>query len=144
MQIIKQQALGFIYIQKQARGPSTRLAAVSYTHLDVYKRQHMEIFSSLASAVRPSSIFSDQAISIVKQFVESGAREFWEHKVLGPDGTSYHLIGGSGQLQIAEPRFMEDDLNTLVELGVLRLDFGSRGTRKFIITRQAVQLANST
>jgi hypothetical protein len=104
---------------------------------------HVETFSNLAAAVRSSSILSDQAISIVKQFVASGAREFWEHKALGPEGTSYHLIGGSGKLEIPEPRFAEDDLNTLVELGILRLDFGSKGTRKFIITRQAVQLANT-
>ena len=105
---------------------------------------HVEAFSNLATSVRPNSILSDQAISIIKQFVASGAQEFWEHKVLGPGGTSYHLMGSSsGKLEIAEPRFVEDDLNTLVELGIFRLDFGSRGTRKFIITRQAAQLANS-
>lgn len=104
---------------------------------------HVETFSSLATSVRPNGVLSDQAISIVKQFAASGANECWERKYLGPEGTSYHFIGGSGELQIDEPRFVEDDLNTLVELGILRLDFGSKGTRKFIITRQAVQLASS-
>ena len=105
---------------------------------------HVETFSNLATAVRSSSILSDQAISIVKQFVGSGAQELWEHTVLGPEGTTYHLMkGGTGTLEITEPRFVEDDLNTLVELGIFRLDFGSRGTRKFIVTRQAVQLAES-
>lgn len=105
---------------------------------------HVEIFSNLASTVRPSIILSKQAISIVQQFAASGAHECWEHKFLGPEGSSYQFIGGKGELQIDEPRFIEDDLKTLVELGVLRLDFGSKGTRKFIITRQAVQLAEST
>jgi hypothetical protein len=104
---------------------------------------HVETFSSLATSVRPSVALSSQSISIIKQFVASGANEMWERKVLGPSGTSYHFIGGSGALQIDEPRFVEDDLNTLVEFGILRLDYGSKGTRKFIITRQAVQLANS-
>jgi hypothetical protein len=105
---------------------------------------HVKTFSSLATTIRPGSILSNQAISIVNQLVASGAQEFWERKVLGPGGTSYHLMGGaSGVLEIAEPRFVEDDLNILVELGMLRQDFGSKGTRKFIITRQAVQLASS-
>ncbi|MCD9097512.1 hypothetical protein LU699_08710 [Luteimonas fraxinea] len=104
---------------------------------------HVGTFSNLATSVRPSTVLSAQAISIVKQFVASGANECWERKVLGPAGTRYHFIGGSDGLQIDEPRFVEDDLDTLVEFGILRLDYGSKGTRKFIITRQAVQLANS-
>lgn len=105
---------------------------------------HIHTFSSLAIAIKPGIALSDQAISIVKQFVESGANECWEQKFFGPEGASYQFIGGDGSLNISEPRFIEDDLNTLVELGILRLDYGSKGTRKFIITRQAVKLADST
>ena len=104
---------------------------------------HVETFSSLAISVRPSSVLSNQAIAIVKQLAKSSASEFWEHRTLGRDGPTYHLIGAAETLEIKEPRFIEDDLSTLVELGILRLDFGSKGTRKFLITRQAVALANS-
>jgi len=104
---------------------------------------HIHTFSSLATAVKPSTVFSEQAISIVKQFVASGAKECWEHKFLGPEGSSYQFIGGQGILEISESRFIEDDLNTLVEFGILRLDYGSKGARKFIITRQAVQFVSS-
>lgn len=104
---------------------------------------HIQTFSSLATTVKPSTVLSEQAISIVKQFAASGANECWEHKFLGPEGPSYQFIGGSGELEVTEPRFIEDDLNTLVDLGILRLDYGSKGTRKFIITRQAMKLADS-
>ncbi|RYG86542.1 MAG: hypothetical protein EON58_21625 [Alphaproteobacteria bacterium] len=104
--------------------------------------RHVQTFSTLATTIRPSTVLSDQAISILKQFTASGANECWERKHLG--GCSYSFIGGSGQLKIDEPRFLEDDLNTLVEFGILRLDYGSSGTRKFIITRQAVELATSS
>lgn len=104
---------------------------------------NIECFSNLASTIRPDTIFSEQAISIVKQFTASGASECWESSELGHDATSLILIDGTGQLEIKEPRFLEDDLRTLVDLGVLRLDYGSRGTRKFFITRKAVLLAES-
>jgi len=102
---------------------------------------HVKTFSALATTVRPDSVISEQAFSIVKQFADSGANECWEQKYLG--GTRYHFIGGAGNLEVLEPRFIEDDLKTLVELRILRLEYGSKGTRKFIITRQAVQLATS-
>lgn len=101
----------------------------------------IETFSSLATTIRPDSIFSEQAISIVKQFVASGASECWEQKYLGDKDSIFSLIG-AGQLNIEEPRFVEDDFRTLVEFGILRLDFGSKGTRKFIITRKAVLLVS--
>ena len=102
---------------------------------------HVETFSTLATTVRSDSVLSDQAMSIVEQFADSGANEMWEQKYLG--GTRYHFIGGAGSLQVEEPRFIEDDLNTLIDLGIFRLDFGGKGTRRFIFTRQAAQLAKS-
>ncbi|MCT7945417.1 MULTISPECIES: hypothetical protein [Shewanella] len=101
---------------------------------------NIDTFSSLATTIRPDSIFSEQAISIVKQFVVSGASEIWESSELGTREPAFIFLGGSGRVNINEPRFVEDDLKTLVEFGILRLDYGSKGTRKFIITRKAVQL----
>lgn len=104
---------------------------------------HVETFSSLATTIRPSSVLSEQAITVVKQFVASGAKEFWQTQYLGDTGPKFILMGVSGNLDVAEPRFIEDDLNTLVELGILRLKYGSNGTKQFVITRQAVALAES-
>ena len=51
-------------------------------------------------------------------------------------GTTYQTTDGQTKvLTINVPRFIEDDLNTLSELGLLRVDYGSRGDRFFIITR---------
>lgn len=108
---------------------------------------HVEIFSPLAGTMRPDSVLSEQAHSIIKQFSDSGSEECWEQKTI--NSTRYYFIrnrdgtGSGGVLEISEPRFIEDDLNTLLELGIIRVDYGSKGTRKFIITRQAVQIANS-
>lgn len=104
---------------------------------------HVETFSSLAITVRPSSVLSEQAIAVVKQFVASGAKEFWQTQFLSDLGPKFVLMGASGNLDVAEPRFIEDDLNTLVELGILRLKYGSKGTKQFVITRQAAALAQS-
>ena len=104
---------------------------------------HVVTFSSLATAIRPSSVLSEQAIAIVKQFVASGAKEFWQTQYLGDAGPSFMLIGASGKLDVGDPRFVEDDLSTLVELGILRLKYGSAGTKQFVITRQAVALVAS-
>ncbi len=104
---------------------------------------HVETFADLAIEIQPNSGLSGQAISIVKQFSSSGAREIRERKNVGAGQTSYHLIGAQEDLAIPEPRFAEDDFNTLVELGYLRVDYTSQGNRKFIITRQADSLANA-
>ena len=104
---------------------------------------HIEAFSSLATAIRPSSVLSAQAISVIKQFVASGAKEFWQTQYLSDLGPKFMLVGASGNLDVTDPRFIEDDLNTLVELGILRLKHGSKGTKQFVITRQAVVLAES-
>ena len=47
--------------------------------------------------------------------------------------------GGSGDIHFDEPRFLEDDLNILVEYGFLRLEFIGSGSRVFHLTRQAVE-----
>jgi hypothetical protein len=45
-----------------------------------------------------------------------------------------------GNIEIIDPRFVEADLETLVNLGLLRMDYGSQGTQWFGITREAVRL----
>lgn len=103
---------------------------------------NISLFSALASSTNPESIISDQAVSIIRQLVESGAKEFLEIKVKTGDPDTYTLMGVPGEIKYNEPRFMEDDLNTLVALGLLRLEFGSRGSRRFQVTRNAVNFVS--
>jgi hypothetical protein len=100
-------------------------------------------FNGLASATNPESVLSPQAVSVIKQLVDSGAKEFIEHKYMSGEPDAYTLIGAPGDISYDEPRFMEDDLNTLVELGLLRLEFGSRGSKRFQVTRNAVKLVST-
>jgi hypothetical protein len=102
----------------------------------------IEGFDSLAQAVNPSSILSEQAISILKQFQDSGASKALELKMLS--GTEYMFIDASGKLQINEPRFVDDDLTTLLECGLLRHDYNSKGDKLYIFTRAASRLVSES
>ena len=100
----------------------------------------IEDFGSLAKAVNPGSILSEQAISILRQFQNSGESKAIELKVMG--GTEYMFIDSSGNLQIDEPRFVEDDLRTLLEYGLLRHEYNSKGDNLYIFTRAASRLVS--
>jgi hypothetical protein len=96
-------------------------------------------FSGIAKAVHKKSIFSDQAISILTQFVESGAKVFLEHKNWRGEKDEYHLMdGATGTITYNEPRFMDDDLDTLVYNDLLTLETSSKGTKSFFVTRSAL------
>lgn len=45
-------------------------------------------------------------------------------------------------LEITEQRFVEDDLNTLVEYGLLRHDYNPKGDNIYIFTRAASRLVS--
>lgn len=95
-------------------------------------------FSELAKVIHPESALSEQAISILRQLVNSGAKLFMEHKVMTGAPDEYVLIdGGHGRIQYDEPKFIEDDLQQLLSLNLLQLEHGSRGSRRFLITRAA-------
>ena len=104
----------------------------------------LDEFSGLANAIHAESVFSDQAISILKQFVQSGAKIMGEFTISSEDIPDKYILreGGQGEIEYDEPRFIEDDLQTLVKTGLLNLQYTSKGSRKFIITRPAVAFIN--
>lgn len=100
------------------------------------------LFNELASALRPSSKISNQAVSIVKQLVDSGAEKFVWLKVMTGEPDELILIGGNKRaIEFDDQRFLEDDLQTITELGLVRLTYGSKGTQNYHITRSAVEFA---
>ena len=99
---------------------------------------HVKEFSGLVSTLYPEIDISDQAVSILKQLVNSGAKLFMEHTAMSSPDEYMLLEGAGGKISYTEPQFMEDDLNTLIELGFLRLDYGSGGSRRFYVTRKAL------
>ena len=100
-----------------------------------------EGFSELASAIKPEVVLSAQALSILRQFEASGGSKMIQLKSLGP--VQYLFLDGNGQLEIDEPRFIEDDINTLIELGLLRQDYNRKGGSLYVYTRAASKLVAS-
>jgi len=106
---------------------------------------NIQEFSGLALTIHPQASISDQAVSVLRQLVNSGAKLFMEHKLRTGKPNEYILLEGAhGQIEYKEPRFIEDDLNNLVELGLVRLEFGSQGSRRFCVTRNAVDFIHAT
>jgi hypothetical protein len=99
----------------------------------------MEGMHEISDAISPQSKLSNQCVSILKQFEKSGGSLFLEMKMRGR--AIYQVLDGSGgNIEIEEPRFVEDDLQTLVDLNLLMLEYNKSGGRVFRITRSAVGL----
>lgn len=96
-------------------------------------------FSQIAEAINPNFRLSDQAISILKQFEDAEASKALDHHTRA--GLALIFIDGkSGQIEITEQRFLEDDLNKLVSLGLLIHGHSSKGSNLYTITREASNL----
>lgn len=98
-------------------------------------------FSELTDALKSNARLSPQALSILRQFESSGASKIIES--LTHAGLSLSYIGARGEIEIDDPRFIEDDLNILVDLQLLRPAIASNGSNMYIFTRAASELVNS-
>lgn len=112
----------------------TKLSALDDSLLRL--ASHIEGFNEISKAVAPNIELSDQSISILKQLNASGGSFFMELKTLG--ATMYQVMDASSEIDIAEPRFVDDDLKQLCDLGLLLPDMNSKGERLFRITRASV------
>lgn len=104
-----------------------------------------DAYRGLAQAAHPTSALSAQAISLLQQFHESGASKILAIQYL--DGTkSLPIVDGptNGELQITDARFLDDDLATLVELGLLGLDHNGKGDRLYSFRRSAARFVESS
>ena len=99
-------------------------------------------FSEIAKAINPNTLLSKQAISLLCQFDASQGSKLLEGHYVG--GMRLHILDGNGgAIEVKEPRFIEDDLRTLIELGLLRQDYNSNGDNLYIYTRSASELVKS-
>jgi hypothetical protein len=84
------------------------------------------------------TVLSDQARSILSQFVRSGAIKFYvvtplnKHVRLLPDGLVHK------EFKYNEPRYLQDDLDKLVNAGLVTRTKSDSGHVEFTITRAAV------
>src|ERR1017187_1245547 len=82
-----------------------KLDAIDTTLASLLSR--VEGFGGLASAMVPSAQLSEQAVSILRQFVTSQSK--WFQRIMMRPGPMYCLENG-GQIEYTEPRFIDDDL----------------------------------
>ena len=98
------------------------------------------LFNPLVQALSPLNSLSEQSISILKQFEDSGASTILEQHYMGDETAYIFMEGGGGTLEYNDPRFIEDDFSRLVELGLLRLELGSKSNKIYKFTREASRL----
>jgi hypothetical protein len=95
--------------------------------------------NEVANGINPNLALSDQSMSILRQFEETGCSE-----VLESDGTLHILDGPLGRMSVEVPRFLKDDLKKLVDLQLLRVRNSTQGKQIYMITRAASQFVLST
>lgn len=99
-------------------------------------------WGELVRSIHPHAGLSDQAIEILRWFDGTGASRVIEFRSMGGVVALIPPKGG-GNFSPKDERFFTDDMETLVGLGLLIPDFGSRGSRNYTITRAAVKLVKS-
>jgi hypothetical protein len=93
--------------------------------------------NSPALASNQDAKLSEQAISILRQFVNSGAESFFYANY---GGGTFSLGWEAGtEIEITELRFLDDDLDKLVQLGLLSPQHTGGETIWFRLTRSAVK-----
>lgn len=103
--------------------------------------KNMDLLGGLAESMYHSPSISDQAIDILRQLVYSTSSDFMKFK-LGPDTVALNLMQG-GHIAFKERRFIDDDLDTLVNCRLLRLSYGSQGSEIYSITRDAAMFIDN-
>ncbi len=95
--------------------------------------------TDLAASLVPNVELSEQALSIITQMQNNQTEYFFVSKAMNRRAL---LIPSNGkQIDYKEEMFLHDDLNTLVELGLLRLDYNSQGSEMYYATRAGAKLA---
>jgi hypothetical protein len=100
---------------------------------------HDHALGGIARVLRPGATLSTGALDILRWLDRSAAARAVEVRTSG--GIALIPVGGKGgNYSPDDERFFEDDLGTLVELDLLRLDRNSQGSRMYIFTRAAADL----
>lgn len=97
--------------------------------------------SGIASNFDDNYGLSDQALRILREFENSDGEYIWRLKSLS--GAEYS-IDASQNLEISEPRFIEDDLKIMTELNLLTCEITNQGYHRYRITRYAIEYLRAT
>lgn len=90
----------------------------------------------LAFSLRPDSVVSSQGTEILLAYEKQQAGKALEHHTF--DGAHLLFLDGTGNgaYQPSDPRFLEADLEELVELRLLSISRNGKGQRVFHLTRR--------
>lgn len=94
----------------------------------------------IASSFQSNSELSKQAIDVLTQFVKSGSSKMHYMKNNSGEGGDFYVLEGAPAIEYSDHRLMKDDINSLVNVGLLTLTRGSKGGFIYEITRKAVDL----
>jgi hypothetical protein len=100
----------------------------------------VEGISGIAHVLHPNAEISDRAVSILRQLINSSSKEFG--KIASMSGV-YLMLTGGGNIVVKDIRFLDDDLNTLVNLGLLLPRYSSKGSEFFGVTRNAMKFVEA-
>ena len=101
-------------------------------------------FEAIAGSLHGGTQFSSQMIDVLQQMNRLNASRFV--KITTRGGIELVVVDGAVRqnIAIADERFIEDDLVSMIEFGLLRCELSDRGTRRFIITRAGAELAQQS
>jgi hypothetical protein len=91
----------------------------------------------VALLTHPQVELSPQAISLLEEFFDSGASKMLEIQVA--IGSMFPFVDTDLSFVPTDPRFIQDDLRSLVSLRLLTVGHASERRREFQITRKAVK-----
>jgi hypothetical protein len=94
-------------------------------------------FRGLSLAIAPDAQLSDQAISILRQFVDSGDETLLYHSFGG--GQFALQTDRSEPFGITDPRFLQSDFEQLVGTGLLTFERNADDAFIFRLTRNAIR-----
>lgn len=97
--------------------------------------------SGLASKFAVNHGLSNQAISVLRQFVNSNSKSIF--RVETTDGEVNYLLMSDGSIEYDDDRFIDADVQSLVENTLIVKENSSSGDSIYGITRQAVAFIDS-
>lgn len=99
----------------------------------------IEGFSQLGKSLYPDASLSEQAISILEQIEENEASKLLLVEFLSDETELMFLDGNGGQVEITDHRFLEGDLQALVDAKLLLPGRNSQGSPIWTFTRAAAE-----
>lgn len=112
-------------------------------NLMVSLASHMQGLGGIALSFDSNNGFSDQAIDVLRQFVKSDGVDMRHLQTWSYEGQSNIYYLENSEVDYSEPRFIETDIDSLVNAGLITLTRGSKGSAIYKITRQAVSFIDA-